>query len=53
MERGQLVGPLRLFPGVLERIEDVLVILPRLHSRRGDNNLGMDTGSGWRPLPRH
>jgi hypothetical protein len=39
VERGQFVGPLSLFPCVFERVEDVLVILPRLDARRGDNDL--------------
>ena len=40
---GELVRPLRLFPRVLERVEDVLVILPRLDAGRGDNDLRMCT----------
>jgi hypothetical protein len=39
VKRGQLVGPLGLFPSILERVEDVLVILPCLDAWRGDNDL--------------
>ena len=46
VERRQLVRPLRLLPRLLERVEDVLVILPRLHAGRGDNDLRMCNGSG-------
>ena len=46
VERRQLVGPLRLFPGVFDLIEDVLVILAGLHAGRGDNDLRMRNRSG-------
>ena len=44
MERGELVGPLRLLPRVFQRVEDVLVILPRLHAGRRDHDLRMCKG---------